>query len=54
MKPEHSTRSQAGAADTRPRVPADLTSALQAPGCAAYVEEARAGGVSMIVALYPR
>ena len=43
-----------GNAGARPAVPADLVSALQAPACAAYVEEGRAGGISLIITLYPR
>jgi len=45
---------QAGTAGARPAVPADLISALQAPACTAYVEEGRAGGISLIINLYPR
>jgi hypothetical protein len=44
----------AGPADARHAVPADLISALQAPACAAYMEEGRAGGISLIITLYPR
>ena len=47
-------QAQADTADARPAVPADLFSALQAPACAAYVEEGRAGGTSLIITLYPR
>ena len=47
-------QAQADTADARPAVPADLCSALQAPACAAYVEEGRAGGTSLIITLYPR
>ena len=47
-------KAQADTADARPAVPADLFSALQAPACAAYVEEGRAGGTSLIITLYPR
>ena len=47
-------QAQAGTADAQPAVPADLISALQAPACAAYIEEGRAGGISLIITLYPR
>jgi len=44
----------AGTGQTRPAVPADLAGALPAPAYATYTEEGRAGGVSLIVTLYPR
>jgi hypothetical protein len=47
-------QARAGTADARPVVPADLVSALQAAAWAAYVEEGRAGGISLISTLYPR
>jgi len=43
---------QDGPAGTRPAIPTDLARALQAPACATYVEEGRAGGTSLIVTLY--
>ena len=46
-------QAQAGTADARPAVPADLSSALQAHACAAYAEEGRAGGTSLIITLTP-
>src|SRR5262249_60915439 len=39
---------------TRSAVPADLADALQTPAYAIYAEEGRAGGMSLIVTLYPR
>ena len=45
---------RADTAEARPAVPADLVSALQAPAWAAYVKEGRAGGISLIITLYPR
>ena len=47
-------QAQGGTGDARPAVPADLISALQAPACAAYIGEGRAGGISLIITLYPR
>jgi hypothetical protein len=47
-------QAQAGTGDARPAVPADLISALQTPACAAYIQEGRAGGISLIITLYPR
>lgn len=41
-----------GLAEDRPAVAADLVSTLQAPGCAAYVDEGRAGGIGLITTLY--
>jgi predicted ATPase/DNA-binding CsgD family transcriptional regulator len=43
-----------GTAEARPAVPARLATALQAPACATYVEEGRAGGIGLITTLYPR
>ena len=45
---------QVGTDDALPAVPADLISVLQAPACRPYAEEGRAGGISLIVTLYPR
>ena len=40
--------------DAQPAVPADLAGALQTAAYTTYVEEGRAGGISLIVTLYPR
>ena len=40
--------------DAQSAVPADLAGALQAAAYATYVEEGRAGGISLILSLYPR
>jgi hypothetical protein len=44
----------ASTGNTQPAVPTDLTAALQTPAYATYTEEGRAGGISLIVTLYPR
>jgi predicted ATPase/DNA-binding CsgD family transcriptional regulator len=43
-----------GTAGRRAAVPGELASALQAPTWATYVDEGRAGGISLIITLYPR
>jgi predicted ATPase/DNA-binding CsgD family transcriptional regulator len=43
-----------GSGQGRPAVPPDLADALQAPAYATYAEEGQAGGISLIVTLYPR
>jgi len=43
-----------GHADAQTAVPPDLATALYAPACATYLEEGRAGGISLIITLYPR
>ena len=45
---------QAGPGGAPPAVPADLMGVLQAPACRPYTEEGRAGGISLIITLYPR
>jgi hypothetical protein len=45
-------REGAGTAGAGPAIAPDLASTLQATACAAYVEEGRAGGISMIITLY--
>ncbi len=47
-------QSEPGHAGARAAAPPDLVTALYAPGCATYLEEGRAGGISLIVTLYPR
>ena len=42
-------QAEPGRADTRTAVPAELAAALQAPACATYMEEGRAGGTSLII-----
>jgi hypothetical protein len=41
-----------GPAQAGPAVPADLADVLRAPVCALYLAEGRAGGISLIIALY--
>jgi len=45
-------QAQAGLSDAGSAIPADLLNTLQAAGCAAYVDEGRAGGVDLIATLY--
>ncbi len=47
-------QAQAGTGDDSPSVPAGLASALQDAACAVYVQEGRAGGISLIISLYSR
>ena len=47
-------QSESGRAGAQTTVPPDLVTALYSPGCATYLEEGRAGGISLIVTLYPR
>jgi predicted ATPase/DNA-binding CsgD family transcriptional regulator len=47
-------QSEPGHAGAQAAVPPDLVTALYAPGCATYLEEGQAGGISLIVTLYPR
>jgi hypothetical protein len=43
---------QAGLADARAALTADLVRTLENPACAAYVDEGRAGGMGLITTLY--
>jgi predicted ATPase/DNA-binding CsgD family transcriptional regulator len=43
---------QAGVADARAALTADLVRTLQNPACAAYVDEGKAGGLGLITTLY--
>jgi hypothetical protein len=54
LDPLGQPQAPASAADTPPAVPADLAAVLQAPAYAIYAEEGRAGGISLITALYQR
>jgi len=47
-------QTSASTQDMPPAISADLADALQAPAYATYAEEGRAGGISLIVTLYPR
>jgi hypothetical protein len=47
-------QSEPGRAAGQTAVPPDLATTLCAPACATYLEEGRAGGISLIITLYPR
>ena len=47
-------QSEPGRAGAQAAVPPDLAAVLRAPACSTYLEEGRAGGISLITTLYPR